>query len=47
VKKIALVLSSGGPRGAAHVGVLKVLEEQKVPLSLVVGSSIGAMIGGV
>jgi hypothetical protein len=31
MKKIALVLSSGGPRGAAHVGVLKVLEEQKVP----------------
>ena len=47
MKKIALVLSSGGPRGAAHVGVLKVLAEQKIPISLVVGSSIGAMIGGV
>lgn len=46
MKKIALVLSSGGPRGAAHVGVLKVLAEHKIPISLVVGSSIGAMIGG-
>lgn len=46
MKKIALVLSSGGPRGAAHVGVLKVLAEQKIPISLIVGSSIGAMIGG-
>ncbi|MCX8103845.1 MAG: patatin-like phospholipase family protein, partial [Candidatus Bipolaricaulota bacterium] len=41
MKKIALVLSSGGPRGAAHVGVLKVLEEHQVPISLVIGSSIG------
>lgn len=47
MKKIALVLSSGGPRGAAHVGVLKVLAEQNIPISLVVGSSIGAMVGGV
>ncbi len=46
MKKIALVLSSGGPRGAAYIGVLKVLEEHKIPISLVVGSSIGAMIGG-
>lgn len=47
MKKIALVLSSGGPRGAAYIGILKVLEEHKVPISLIVGSSIGAMIGGV
>lgn len=46
-KKIALVLSSGGPRGAAYIGVLKVLEEHGVPISLVVGSSIGAVIGGI
>lgn len=46
-KKIALVLSSGGPRGAAHVGVLKVLTEHRIPISLVVGSSIGALCGGV
>jgi NTE family protein len=41
-----LVLSSGGPRGAAHVGVLKVLDEHSIPIDIVVGSSIGAMIGG-
>jgi NTE family protein len=47
MRKIALVLSSGGPRGAAHIGVLKVLAEQEIPISLIVGSSIGALCGGV
>ncbi len=44
--KVGLVLSSGGARGAAHIGVLKVLEEHRIPIGLVVGSSIGAIIGG-
>jgi NTE family protein len=42
----ALVLSGGGARGAAHVGVLRVLEELQVPVDLVVGTSMGAVVGG-
>jgi len=44
--KVALVLSGGGAKGAAHVGVLKVLEEYDIPIDMVVGSSIGAIVGG-
>jgi NTE family protein len=44
--RIALVLSGGGARGLAHVGVLKVLEEARVPVDVVVGTSMGAIIGG-
>ncbi len=44
--KTALVLSGGGARGAAHVGVLKVLEELKVPIDMVVGTSMGSIVGG-
>jgi NTE family protein len=43
--QVALVLGSGGPRGYAHLGVLKVLEEAGVEVDLVVGSSVGALIG--
>lgn len=43
--RIALVLGSGGPRGYAHIGVLQVLEEAGVVPDLVVGSSMGALIG--
>lgn len=43
--RIALVLGSGGPRGYAHLGVLRVLEEAGVVPDLVVGSSVGALIG--
>ena len=43
--RVALVLGSGGPRGFAHVGVLKVLEEQGVRPDIIVGSSVGAMVG--
>jgi NTE family protein len=42
----ALVLSGGGARGFAHVGVLKALEEARVPVDMVVGTSMGAIIGG-
>jgi NTE family protein len=41
-----LVLSGGGARGAAHIGVLKVLEELRVPVDYVAGTSMGAIIGG-
>ncbi len=44
--KIGLVLSGGGARGAAHLGVLKVLEANQVPVDFVVGTSIGALVGG-
>jgi len=43
--KICLVLSGGGARGAAHVGVLKVLEEYHVPVDCIVGTSMGALVG--
>jgi NTE family protein len=43
--KTCLVLSGGGARGAAHVGVLKVLEELRVPIDCVVGTSMGAIVG--
>lgn len=44
--RIGLVLSGGGARGLAHVGVLKVLEEQRVPIDAIAGTSMGAVIGG-
>ncbi len=44
--KIAVVLSGGGARGFSHIGVLKALEEHQVPVNLIVGTSIGAIIGG-
>jgi NTE family protein len=44
--KIGLVLSGGGARGFAHIGVLKVLEENNVPIDYVVGTSMGSIIGG-
>jgi NTE family protein len=44
--KIGLALGSGGPRGLAHIGVIKVLEENDIPIDLIAGSSIGAMVGG-
>lgn len=44
-QKIALVLGGGSARGVAHVGVLKVLESLKIPFDLIVGTSVGALIG--
>jgi len=45
-QRIGLVLSGGGARGLAHVGVLKVLEELRVPVHCVTGTSMGAIVGG-
>lgn len=45
--RIALALSGGGARGAAHVGVLKVLEDLRVPVDCIAGASMGAIVGGV
>lgn len=44
---IGLALGSGGARGFAHIGVLKVLEEEKIPIDYIAGSSMGALIGAV
>ncbi|MDE2348702.1 MAG: patatin-like phospholipase family protein [Gammaproteobacteria bacterium] len=44
--RICLVLSGGGARGLAHVGVLKVLEQLRVPVDCVAGTSMGAVVGG-
>ncbi|MDO8068017.1 patatin-like phospholipase family protein [Janthinobacterium sp. SUN206] len=44
--RIALVLSGGGARGLAHIGVLKVLQELHVPIDMVVGTSMGGVVGG-
>ncbi len=44
--RIGLVLSGGGARGLAHVGVLKVLERERVPIDMIAGTSMGAIIGG-
>jgi NTE family protein len=43
---VGLVLSGGGARGGAHIGVLKALEELRIPVDYVAGTSIGAVIGG-
>ena len=43
--KVGLVLSGGGARGAAHIGVLRVIEELKIPLHCIAGTSIGAIVG--
>ncbi len=45
-QKVALVLSGGGSRGVAHVGVIKALEENNIPIDYITGTSIGAIIGG-
>ena len=43
--RVGLVLSGGGARGAAHVGVIRLLEEMHIPVDYVVGTSMGAIIG--
>lgn len=43
--KVGLVLSGGGAKGMAHVGVLRVLEEMKIPVDMVVGTSAGSAVG--
>ncbi len=43
--KIGLALGSGGARGFAHVGVIKTLLDEKIPIDMIAGSSMGAMVG--
>ena len=44
--KIAVVLAGGGAKGAAHIGVLKALEEMHIPVDIITGTSMGAYVGG-
>lgn len=44
---IVLVLSGGGTKGLAHIGVLEVLERENIPIAAIVGTSMGAIIGGI
>ena len=46
MKNVALVLSSGGARGFAHIGAIEALEEQGYHISSIAGTSMGALIGG-
>ncbi len=46
-KKIGLALSGGGARGLAHIGVLKVLEEENIPIDMISGTSMGAVIAAI
>jgi NTE family protein len=45
-KRIGLALGGGGARGLAHIGVLRALEKEEIPIDLIVGTSIGALVGG-
>ena len=45
-KKVGVVLSGGGAKGMAHIGVLKVIEKAGIPIDYVVGTSMGSIIGG-
>lgn len=44
--KVAVVLSGGGAKGFSHIGVLKVLEQEGIPIDIIVGTSIGSLVGG-
>ena len=45
-RKIGLALGGGGARGFAHIGVMKVLEREEITPDIIVGTSIGAVVGG-
>ena len=45
-QKVGLVLSGGGARGFAHIGVIKALEENGIPIDFITGTSAGALVGG-
>src|SRR5512147_2742941 len=45
--KVALALGGGAARGFAHIGVIRVLEQERIPIDMVVGTSVGSLIGAV
>lgn len=46
MKKLAIALGGGGARGLAHIGFLRVIEKEKIPIARISGCSMGAMVGG-
>ena len=44
--KVGLVLSGGGAKGAAHIGVIKYLEQAGIPIDYIAGTSMGSIVGG-
>jgi NTE family protein len=47
MKKVGLALGGGSARGLAHIGLLQVLEQEEIPIDLVVGTSIGSLVGAI
>ena len=45
--KVALVLGGGAARGFAHIGVIRALEQEKIPVDMIVGTSVGSLIGAI
>src|SRR3989337_1086064 len=45
--RVGLVLGGGAARGFAHVGVIRVLEREKIPLDFIVGTSVGSLVGAI
>jgi len=45
-KKVGLALGSGGAKGLAHIGVIKVLERNNIPIDFIAGTSVGSLVGG-
>ncbi len=45
--KVALVLGGGSAKGFSHIGVIRVLEQEKIPIHMIVGTSVGSLIGGI
>ena len=45
-QSVGLVLSGGGAKGLSHIGVIKALEENSVPIDYICGTSIGSIVGG-
>lgn len=45
--KVALVLGGGSAKGFAHVGVIRVLEQEKIPIDMIIGTSVGSLIGSI
>jgi len=46
-KKVGLALSGGAARGLAHIGVLRIFEKERIPISMIAGTSIGAIVGAI
>ena len=45
-KRVGVVLSGGGAKGTAHIGALRVIEEAGIPIDVIVGTSMGSIVGG-